>query len=110
MAGKLVNAISATITSSTAAGYVNVASTTGFYVGGRGAMTKAATPNVQIVITEIVSATQMGVRIVPETILDNPGAGAPNYGRSDASAYSGGTGLIFMHAQLIYNNNDLPLT
>lgn len=113
MAGKIVKATSATVTSSTAAGYATIASTTGWYAGAKGYLTKPATATVSIVITEIVSSTVLGVRIVsddPRGVTSGVSNSAPNYGRSDISAYSGGTGVIYQNDQVIYNPNDNPLT
>lgn len=103
MAGKLIAPKSASITAATATGYVTVASTTGWYAGAKGWMTFGGQPNVPVVITEVASATSLGVRIVNENDLKN----APNYGRSNVSAYNGGT--IYQNEQFIFNPNDQPL-
>ena len=110
MAGRIVKEISAAITAASNAGLITIASTTGFYEGGTGAMVNGGQPNVSIVIVDIVSATTMKVRIVPQTVFlsATTQASGPNYGYSDVSAYNGGT--IIMHAQLVYNKNDAPLT
>lgn len=103
MAGKLISAKSATITGATAAGYVTVASTTGWYAGAKGFMTNTGQPNVPIVVTEIASSTQLGVRIRNDDDLKNE----PDYGRSNVSAYNGGT--IYQNDQFVFNPNDQPL-
>lgn len=63
--------------------------------------------NKTITITEIVSATVMGVRIEPDDHV-GPAAHGTNYGRSDMTAYNGAT--IYQHDQFIFNPNDLPLS
>lgn len=103
MAGKLIAPKSAAITAATAAGYVTIASTTGWYANAKGWMAFGGQPTVPVVITEVASATQLGVRIVNENDLLN----RPNYGRSNVSAYNGGT--INQNDQFIYNPNDQPL-
>lgn len=110
MAGRIVKQVSAAISGTTAAGYVTVASTTGFYAGAKGAMVNAGQPNVAIVITEVASATSLGIRIVPEDSFgttNGVGNAAPNYGRSNVTAYNGGT--VIQHEQFIFNPNDQPL-
>jgi hypothetical protein len=103
MAGKIVKATSAAITAATATGYVTIASTVGWYAGAKGAMTNGGQPNVPVIITEIASATQLGVRILSDDDLQNK----PNYGRSNVSAYNGG--VLYQHEQFVFNPNDQPL-
>lgn len=103
MAGKLIKPLTAAITAATATGYVTIASTTGWYAGARGAMTNGGQPNVPVIITEIASATQLGVRILDDNDLNN----RPNYGRSNVAAYNGGA--IYQHDQFLFNPNDNPL-
>lgn len=110
MAGRIVKAISAAISAASTGGYITVASTTGFYAGAKGQMVNSGQPNVQVVITEVASATSLGIRVIPENptaIVNGKSNSAPNYGRSDISAYNGGT--IYQNEQLIYNPNDLGL-
>jgi hypothetical protein len=110
MSGRIVKHVSAAITGATATGYLTVASTAGFYAGAKGAMINAGQDNVAVVITEVASATSLGIRIVPEDafgITGGKGNAAPNYGRSNVSAYNGGT--IIQHEQFIFNPNDKPL-
>lgn len=107
MAGKTIAPKSAAITAATATGYVTIAATTGWYKNAKGAMTAAGQPNRSITITEILSATQMGVRIEPDDHL-GPAAHGPNYGRSDVSLYNGG--VVIQHEQFIFNIDDLPLS
>lgn len=102
MAGRIVKAVSGTITAASATGYITLASTTGFYEGAKGWMINGGQPNVPVVITS-VSASQLGIRVLNENDLKNP----PNYGRSDVSAYNGGT--IYQNEQFIFNPNDKPL-
>lgn len=64
---------------------------------------------VTIVITEIVSATQMGVRIVPDSVVGAQTYG-PDYGRSDCSAFNTANGVIYQNEQFIFNIDDLPLS
>lgn len=63
--------------------------------------------NRSVVITEISSATVLGVRLVPDDHL-GPAAHGPDYGRSDMTAWNNAT--IYQHEQFIYNINDLPLS
>jgi hypothetical protein len=110
MAGRIVKAISATITGATAEGYITVASTVGFYASATGFMTATGEPNVAVVIVEVKSGTELGIRIIPDNplgITNGKGNAAPNYGLSDVSAYDGGT--IYQSEQFIYNPNDEPL-
>lgn len=110
MAGRLIKPISAAITAATAGGYITVASTTGFYAGAKGWMTNTGQANVPVTITEISSATVIGIRIETENpfgITNGRSNSAPNYGRSDVSAYNGGT--IYQNDQFIFNPNDQPL-
>lgn len=104
MAGRIIAAKAATITAATASGFVTIASTTGWYAGAKGWMAAGGQPNVPVVITEVTSATQLGVRIVNENDLLN----RPNYGRSNVSAYN--TGTINQNEQFIFNPNDQPLS
>lgn len=108
MAGRIIKGISATITGVAAGanGYITVASTTGFYAGAKGSMTVGGL-GVSVIITEVASATSLGIRILPDDWFV-PGAAGPNYGRSVTTAYNGGT--IVQHEQLIFNPNDAPLT
>jgi hypothetical protein len=108
MAGRLVKQISATITGVAAGanGYITVASTVGFYAGAKGSMNIGGA-GVSVIITEVASATSLGVRIIPDDWFQ-PGAAGPNYGRSVTTAYNGGT--ITQYEQLIFNPNDAPLT
>lgn len=113
MAAKLIKAASTAITAATAAGYITVASTTPFVANAKGQMSNTGQPSVNVIITEIVSATVMGIRIVPEdsrgavsgwvsgTVI---GANAPNYGRSNVAAYNGG--VIAQNDQSVYSPND----
>ena len=110
MSGKLIDSKHAAITAATSTGYISIASTTGWYKGATAYLNAAGQDNVEVTITEIVSATQMGVRLNTDprgssTAMSRP---APNYGRSDLSAYNGGT--VDQPAQLIYNPNESPLT
>lgn len=107
MAGKLINHVAATITGVNATGYVTVASTTGFYKGAKGAMTAGGQPSVSIVITEVASATSLGVRIVPDNHV-SAGAHGTDYGRTNPTAYN--TGSIIQHEQFLFNPNDLGLS
>lgn len=110
MAGRNVKQVSATITGATATGYLTVASTTGFYAGAKGAMINAGQANVSVVITEVASATSLGIRIVSDDALGitaGVGNAGPRYGRSSVTAYNGGT--IIQHDQFVFNPNDKPL-
>jgi hypothetical protein len=107
MAGKIIAAKSAAITAINATGYVTIASTTGWYAGAKGSITAAGQTTRTLVITEVQSATVLGVRFVNDDTTV-PGAAAPNYGRSDPTAYNLGT--IYQNDQFIFNPNDLPLS
>lgn len=102
MAGRLITPKRATVSAATAAGYLTVDSTTGLYVSAFCWLTKTDTTlPIRVQITEIVSGTSVGVRLAPAL------AQAPNYGRSDVSAYNGG-GFLDQEDQFIYNRNDAP--
>jgi hypothetical protein len=101
MAGRLIKGVHATVTAATAGGYLTVASATGLYVGAKCWLSlTAGGSQVQVEITEI-SGTSIGVRFVQLI------AQAPNYGRSDVSAYNGG-GFLDQEDQFIYNRSDAP--
>lgn len=101
MAGRLIAPVEATVTAATAAGYLTVTSATGLYVGARCwlTLTDHSLP-IHVEITSI-SGTTIGVRLVPAM------GQAPNYGRSDVSAYNAG-GFLDQEDQFIYNRNDAP--
>jgi len=105
MAGKTVSDKSAVMSAATAQGVATIPSTTGWYKGARGAMNAGGQPNVSIVITEIISSTTLGVRIVSDQI--GGATSGFNAGRSDISAYNGGT--LYQHNGFVYNNDDQPL-
>lgn len=99
MAGRLIKGVHATVTAGTAQGYLTVTSATGLYVGAKCWLSlTAGNEQIQVEITEI-NGTSIGVRRVPAI------AQAPNYGRSDVSAYNGG-GFLDQEDQFIYNRND----
>lgn len=100
MAGKIIDAKSASITAATSAGYVTVASSTGFYKNAFVWLNKAGQPEVECKIL-VISGNDIGVQILPEL-----GKG-PKYTLSDISAYNGGT--ISQFSQFVYNPNDKPL-
>jgi hypothetical protein len=102
MAGKFINAASASITAATSAGYITVSSTTPFYKKAVIWLSASGQPSLRGVITEVKSSTQLGI-----VFRTNDAGEAPNYGRSDVSAYSSGT--ITQEEQLIYNTDDKPL-
>lgn len=104
MAGRIVKSQTGSITAATATGYVTIASTTGWYAGAKGWMTAGGQPNVPVTIVEILSGTQLGVRIEPDGTM----SGGVAYGRSNVAVYNGGT--IVQNEQLIYNTADAPLT
>lgn len=62
--------------------------------------------SLSIVIAEVPSATSLGVRILPDSVVGTVISG-PNYGRSDMTGYSAAT--IYQHEQFIFNYNDFPL-
>lgn len=83
-----------------ATGYVTVASTTGFYAGALGFI-RNNTSAARIIITEIKSATQMGIRIIAD---DNENQMAVQIygGRSNLTGYSVASGAkVFQENQLV---------
>lgn len=103
MAGKIIPAKSATVTVASAAGYITIASTTGYYKGAKAWLSKTGQTSVRVIITEVVSATVLGVRV----INDN-GSVTNNYGRSDVSAFTT-SGVINLEEQFVYSANDTGL-
>lgn len=103
MAGRLTPAVHATVTAATAGGFLTVSSATNLYVGAKCWLSNTAgTVQDLVEITEI-SGTTVGVRKIPQTRLGTQTA--PNYGRSDVSAYNAG-GFLDQEPQFIYNRND----
>jgi len=105
MAGKNIGHKTNAITAVTATGYITIASTVGYYKNAIVWMNDATSTvanNKRAVITEVLSATQLGIGLRS----NDPGE-APRYGRSDMTAYNGGS--ITQLEQLIYNNDDKPL-
>lgn len=101
MAGRITPATHATVTAATNTGYLTVTSSAGLYVGGRGFLSLTdGTLGIYVEITDIVTTT-VGVRKVPFK------GDAPNYGRTDVSAYNGG-GFLDQEAGFVYNRNDAP--
>lgn len=103
MAGKIIDYKTNAITAATATGYITISSVAGYYKGATVVLINGVQPVIQCVITEVLTGTdQLGI------CIRNSNAGSvPNYGRSNISAYNGGT--IYQHEQLVYNNNDQPL-
>jgi len=101
MAGRDVAELSADLTGQGSEnGYVDVASTTGFFVGARcWLMMDDETFNDEVVITEVVSATQLGLRLAQE--FDGMHLAHPNYGRDDMSDYDA-TATLFQPKQFIW--------
>lgn len=103
MAGQIVKAASAAITAASATGYLTVSTANAalFYPRAFVWVNASGQPNVLGQITEINTTTgAMGVKLVTHP-NDPIGGEGDNYGRSDLSAYNGGT--IYMDEQLIYN-------
>ena len=135
MAGREIAALGAAFTADgTANGFITVASTTGFYVKAFANLSDTTGRSARVQITQILSATQLGVRVFPQVVplsqgspttppAGGPGPGSappppagityqsgPNYGRSDVSAFTLANGSrIDQEAQFIYNVNDQPL-
>lgn len=106
MAGKQIGFKSSAISAVSAQGAITVASTTGYYKNAivwLNDSTATAANNKRAVIMEVISGTQLGI-----LIRSNDPGEAPKYGRSDMTAYNGGS--ITQHEQFIYNNDDAPLT
>lgn len=104
MAGKYIKAAQSAISAATATGYITVSSVANFYERAFVWLNNSGQPNVLAQITEILTGTnQLGVRLV-----NHPGeaiGGEPtNYGRSNLSAYNGGT--VYQDEQLIYNRGE----
>jgi hypothetical protein len=95
-----VAAISAALTADgDATGYATVASTTGFFAGCLGFIRNATTAK-RIVITEIKSATQLGVRFIAD---DNEQQAALQVygGRSNLTGFTtASTSRIYQESQL----------
>lgn len=103
MAGKNIDFKSAPITAATSAGFITIASTVGWYKGAVVWLSAGGQPGVRCQVTEVTSATVLGMGI-----RSTDAGTAPNYGRSDISAYNGGVATQL--EQLVYNSNDLPLS
>jgi hypothetical protein len=104
MAGKIIDFKTAAISAATTTGYVTIASTTGWYKNAICWISNTGQTTRRCIITEVASATQLGV-----LFRDTDSGTAPAYGRSNISAYNGGT-IVQEDGQLIYNPNDLPLS
>ena len=111
MAGKIIDDVSQAITA-VSGGTLTVASTTGFYDGAYGYLSKAGQAGVTVRIIHVLSATQLTVR----QELDPRGGGvgttgadirSNSYSLFPATAYNGGA--ISLPAQVVYNSGDLPL-
>lgn len=106
MAGKNIGHKEGTITAVTATGYITLASVAGYYKNAIVWMndsTATVANNKRAVITEVLTGTnQLGIGLRS----NDPGE-PPKYGRSDMTAYNGGS--ITQLEQLIYNNDDKPL-
>lgn len=105
MAGKNIGHKSSAITAVTASGLITIASTTGYYKNAIVWMNDATSTAANAkrgVIMEVVSSTQLAI-----LLRSNDAGEAPKYGRSDMTAYNGGS--ITQHEQFVYNNDDAPL-
>lgn len=110
MAGKFVKATQAAITAATTAGYLTVgaAASLKFYEQAFVWVNAGGQTNVMGQITAIdTTAGTLGVKLVNHP-GDPVGGESKNYGRSDLSAYNGGT--VYMDDQLIYNRGENPVT
>lgn len=99
MAGKLTQAVHATVTAATAAGIATVTSATGLYIGARCWLSNTGNTLNDLVQIVSISGTSVGLRKIPAS-----GQG-PNYGRSDISAYNAG-GFLDQEEQFVYNRED----
>lgn len=81
-------------------GYLTVASTSGFFVKARALLSNpGASLSQEVIITEIVDATHVGVQFVPTKTYLYPS----NYGRSNCSAFTlAGASRLDMPSQFIY--------
>ena len=104
MPGKDVPAVSAALTvDGTSGGLITVASNAGFYVGAQAFMAAAGQTPVEVRITDLVSSTQIGIKIVPVPVGDHV-LHSVNYGRSSAAAFTvAGGWSIFQPQQFIYS-------
>lgn len=105
MAGKNIGHKTNAITAVTATGLITISSTVGYYKNAivwLNDSTATAANNKRGVIMEVVSATQLAI-----LLRSNDPGEAPKYGRSDMTAYNGGS--ITQLEQFIYNNDDKPL-
>lgn len=104
MAGRLIASARATVTAATATGFLTVSAATGLYVGARCWLSlTAGGSQIPVEITSI-SGTTIGVRQLRASNV-SAGSVAPNYGRTDVSAYNGG-GFLDQEDQFIYNRID----
>jgi len=121
MPGKLIDAQGANFTApGTADGIITVASTTGFFAKAFGNISDTTGRSDKVQITAIIDATHLGVRIIrplPAAIGSSgdgstPVPNAPNYGRSNISAYTNANAArVDQEAQLIYDaDNTLQTT
>lgn len=114
MAGKITNEISVAISGAATDGTITVASTTGIYPRAYGVLFKSGQPGVNIVVAQIIDGTHLKVRLNADPHGGGVGynstqiIGNLNYGYVDATLYNGGTMTI--HAQVVMNSNDLPLS
>lgn len=81
-----ISAVALAAGGGTAAGVLNMTSTTGWVVGATAFLTGTALPSLRIVIMEIVDATHMTAKILPN--LTGDFLRGCNYGLSDFSAYT----------------------
>lgn len=85
MAGKDIAAVGKAFTADGGAdGYAAISSTTGFFVGAKCNVSSDSLQSTGIV-TEIKSATSLGIRLTPAL---GSGLKPATYGRSDLSAYT----------------------
>jgi hypothetical protein len=83
------------------AGYATIASTAGFYAGARGFISNTAGASKRVIITEIQSATILGVRFIAD---DNESQLSIQVygGRSSIAAYTTvGGARIYQESQLV---------
>jgi hypothetical protein len=100
MAGREIQHKASAITAATASGYITVASVTGYYKNAVVYLNAAGQPTVRCVITAIdTTANTLGI-----LIRDIEAGSVPSYGRSNISAYNGGS--VTQNAQFVYDYSD----
>lgn len=101
---------SKTVSAATASGVLTVDETASLWPGTFAWLSKAAVTSQRVQIVEIVSATTLRVRIVPQIDAVNfakaAPVGYPNMASSDLSGFTGGSATLAGEAQVVGSNAD----